>query len=177
MPSVAAAEGISALRSTPDVLRELLPSSRRLAERLVLLEEVPAAEILAGVDRVQRALEEHAERADPLLAALDGHRLPGRVPPELLRDEHRIYPESVRQLRWFLDIVLRDDHGGNRQALGQFWTLLSESLHHHLEDEGAYLDAVGAGPAGRRRTRGPGSARDEGAPSSAVGAGGPRTDR
>ena len=43
-----------------------------MADRLVLLEEVPATEIRVGVDRLQRALEQHAERADPFLEAADG---------------------------------------------------------------------------------------------------------
>ncbi len=142
------------MRSAHAELSEVLPLARSLANELVRLAEVPAPQILAAADRIQRVLAQHAERTDPFLRAIEGHRLAGRVPPELLLREHRIFPASVQQLRGFLNVVLRDDHpGGTRPALGQFWTLLCESLHLHLEDEAAYLVAAGAAPPPRAADR------------------------
>lgn len=131
----------ASVRATHADLVALLKTTEPIAERLVLLSALPVEEILSAADRVQSTLVAHTDRADAFLRSLRGQRLTGRVPPELLLHEHRIFPDSARQLRWFLDLVLRDDHGGNRQALGQYWKLLCEALAKHLEDEEAYLAA------------------------------------
>ncbi len=98
----------------------------RFADGLVLLEPYPLATVRATVDRFERAVRGHLETSDR-----------GSAPPNSLRGEHERYATSLAQLRWFLAIVERDDHGGNRQALGQYARVFAESLRVHRRDERA----------------------------------------
>jgi hypothetical protein len=49
--------------------------------------------------------------------------------------EHLAFRGSTDELRHLWDVVRAVDHGGNRQALGQYWRVLLEALTLHLEDE------------------------------------------
>ncbi len=113
---------------------------------LVLLEEYPLAAVQSACVRAGSALRTHAAGPiGPHPRGLD--TLPMREMARLLVADHAWFERSVEQLDWFLGIVQREDHGGHRQALGQYGRILSESVRRHRADERAYLDAVGRGVA------------------------------
>lgn len=49
---------------------------------------------------------------------------------------------SLQELHGYVDRLKKEDHGGHRQALGQYWRLVLEAFDHHLEDERGYRDAA-----------------------------------
>ncbi len=64
-----------------------------------------------------------------------------------LAADHERFRTSVQQLWWFYAIVEREDHGGNRQALGQYGRLVCEALRRHRAEERGVggFDPVGDG--------------------------------
>ena len=56
-----------------------------------------------------------------------------------LESDHARYPTSLDQLEWSLAVVAREIHGGHRQALGQYWKILLESVVTHLTEESRLL--------------------------------------
>lgn len=106
-----------------------------LAEDLVRLRVHSVAEVQAEVSRMSELLlSVHPERVH---RALEGAaRCPACAEHvRRLRADHERFETSAEQLRWFWSIVERDDHGGNRQALGQYWKILLEALARHLSEE------------------------------------------
>lgn len=119
---------------------------------LVLLEEYPLPDVRAATESLKGAVRTH----------IRGTRLPTpfRASPVtpiaqervLLESDHIWFGTSLDQLDWFYRIVEREDHGGHRQALGQYGRVLAESLRRHRTHERAYLDAVAASrPVGNRQ--------------------------
>lgn len=99
-----------------------------VSERLVLLDDFSLADVRRAIGSVDSAIRRHlANSPNPPSTA-------GSVAARIALD-HRMFPTSLDQLAWFLAIVERDDHGGNRQALGQYGRLLAEALRRHREDE------------------------------------------
>lgn len=98
---------------------------------LVRLEPYPLEEVRRTVEGFCSELERHLRES----------RRRGVVTPrdaraeELLRSEHDRFPASVEELRALLDVVVHDDHGGHRQALGQYGRILVEALRAHRADE------------------------------------------
>jgi len=45
---------------------------------------------------------------------------------------------SIEQLWWFYRVVEGEDHGGHRQALGQYGRILAEALRRHRAEERAF---------------------------------------
>jgi hypothetical protein len=122
-----------------------------VAEGLVLLEAPPVSELRCHLFEARRLLlVEHRREWDPWLTAHGGFRVPGAAAPRILQHEHDWFVGSIDQLEWFLRIVEEDQHGGNRQALGQYWRLLLEALDRHITDEQRYLLAgiLGSAEAG-----------------------------
>jgi hypothetical protein len=120
-------------------LEELLRSAEMIAEGLVRLAPHRSPEFRRQLHELERILAAaHPDRWDRWLAADPVLRVPGAAAPELLQREHRIFPLSLEQLRWFELLVVRDDHGGNRQALGQYLRIFLEALDRHLADERKY---------------------------------------
>jgi hypothetical protein len=133
-------------RGSVRALGELLERQQGLADGLVLLQEFPLPRLAEGVREVEESLAQlHPRAVDPLLAEWAAAPVTGAVPPERLRFEHRTFCASAKQLRWFYEIVEREDQGGHRQALGQYWKLLLEALRHHLRDERQYLERAPSG--------------------------------
>ena len=87
------------------------------------------------VEHLVEAIVAHVGSSDPLAAAPKAARPPATSVEVRLRSEHERFRVSVVQLGWFLGIVERDDHGGNRQALGQYGRLVVEALRRHRADE------------------------------------------
>lgn len=113
-----------------------------LADDLVLLAEFPLPALEEALADIGRAIEEDESAFEGVLNRV-GHAATRRAELERLRQDHRTFHVSVGQLRWLLDIVRRDNHGGNRQALGQYWRIVLEALGTHREDERRLLAQLG----------------------------------
>ena len=144
MPERSAAE----IRAVPEDFDQLVEWVDRIGRRLVLLEEYPLSDLRDWVDAVERGIRSHlAEFGDLGGAAADPSGAPGaRASTDLLADDHARFLVSMEQLRWFFRVVERDDHGGNRQALGQYGRVLAEALRRHRRDERSYLARATFGP-------------------------------
>lgn len=98
---------------------------------LVDLDPVPLEDLRRQVGGFVFALEGHLESAG------------SDLPPFLVR-EHERFATSVEQVRGLLRVVEDDDHGGHRQALGQYGRILAEALRRHRADELVWDAAAGA---------------------------------
>ncbi len=122
------------LKRGETLVRDQLP----MAQGLVRLEDFPLDRLVQEVDRLGRYLQEHSDAWDSFPGGPRdgaGGQPSGRVHWDALREHHRTFRTSSEQVRWFLDVVLREDHGGHRQALGQYWRLVVEALEWHLAAE------------------------------------------
>jgi hypothetical protein len=118
-----------------DPLVEWLESA---SNGLVLLEAYRLEDLGRMVREVASIVRDHGREFDVRL----GPEPPAGQNPgtwALLRADHSWFAVSLEQLAWFFDIVEREDHGGHRQALGQYGRLLAESLRRHRATERAYL--------------------------------------
>jgi hypothetical protein len=128
-----------------DPLLARLPTWEALADGLVLLEPIPLARLRRTVDDLVAAWPRHVVEARSAFAAgRSGVR--GPEPLGRLEAEHAWVRDSLAELNGLLGLVTANDHGGNRQALGQYWRLLNEALRRHIAEEEAL----------RGRTTGPG---------------------
>lgn len=128
-------------------LDTLIDWFERFSSGLVLLEPHPLDEVRQAIATFDAGVRDHvtaASRPDPGPLSMDPR----------LESEHRRFLGSLEQLWWFYRIVEGDDHGGHRQALGQYGRLVTEALRRHRADERGG-EAPGAGPAGRTRPDGP----------------------
>ena len=138
-------------RSPPGEFDDLVDWFERFSTNLVLLEEYPCEEIGAATRAFVNAVREHMQSFAATLERLPSP-LASLVPSRaILRSDHVWFSDSLEQLEWLERIVEGEDHGGHRQALGQYGRVLAEALRRHRTDERAYLRAV---------------ARSKGAPSS-----------
>jgi hypothetical protein len=120
------------------------------SEGLVLLAEYPVLDLRHAVDGVRRAVNAHGRAFARRLAPVDPD--PAREPARaILRSDHVWFATSLDQFDWFLRVVEREDHGGHRQALGQYGRLIAEALRRHRRLE---RDALGPDPGVRDRARG-----------------------
>lgn len=130
-------------RSPPSDFDELVDWFERVSCQLVLLEAVPLRDLEGAVRRFEREVRAHLRAFDP---PLDRPSAPSPAHAEvraILRSDHAWFLTSLEQLDWFYRIVEGDDHGGHRQALGQYGRIFAEALQRHRRDERSYL----AGPA------------------------------
>jgi len=117
----------------------------RISLNLVLLEERPLADVRTGILAFEAAVREHVATAESRFTT-------GLLPKDLtdlrtlLRADHVWFDVSLEQLEWFYAIVERDDHGGHRQALGQYGRVVTEALRRHRRDEATFLGATVATP-------------------------------
>lgn len=118
----------------PTELSDLVDWFERISYGLVILETYSLDQIRSAVDRFESAVRHHTEHT-----TLPPVRGPADRLGIVLRADHRWFSQSFDQLRWFFGLVERDDHGGNRQALGQFGRLVTESVRRHLADEQQYV--------------------------------------
>ncbi|MGI0055037.1 MAG: hypothetical protein ACREBZ_04910 [Thermoplasmata archaeon] len=117
----------------PEALAPLTDWFEALSYGLVLLEPYPLVEVAHAIDRYERATDRHV-RSATIGAVLPDHRMERLA--VILRADHAWFQVSFEQLRWFYAIVAHEDHGGHRQALGQYGRLLTEAMRRHLADEG-----------------------------------------
>ena len=113
----------------------------RVSRNLVLLEAYSLPEVASWVDAVDRTVRDHLSTYSDLTLS----RSVGRRDDDFatlrrtLEEDHARFRVSLDQLRWFCRVVEEDDHGGNRQALGQYGRVLAEALRRHRRDERAYF--------------------------------------
>lgn len=104
-----------------DELDRAIARFERLSVDLVLLEPIGREQLVGELTRFTRTVRGHLAGVPPTD--------PGG------RAEHRRFEESLEVLGWLEAIVEEDDHGGNRQALGQYGKLLTEALRAHRSQE------------------------------------------
>lgn len=118
----------------PADLDALIDWFEEFSYELVLLEEFSLEEIRAALDAFEREVRRHVDANPPAPRGPPA----GRDPAEraaILASDHAWFRTSLDQLEWFYAVVARDDHGGNRQALGQYGRVFSEALRRHRSDE------------------------------------------
>lgn len=134
------------IHAVPSDFDQLVDWLENWSYRLVLLEEYSLVDLRSAIDAVASAV--HAHRA-----AFDRKHTGKQVPPDrvdalrIILSDHAWFETSVEQFWWFFRIVARDDHGGHRQALGQYGRVLAEALRRHRGDERA-LETAAGGPSG-----------------------------
>jgi hypothetical protein len=110
---------------------------------LVLLAEFPLGEVGAAVRAFEVSVREHLR--DRSLEATPTSRLPAplRETWAVLAADHAWFVTSIDQLEWSYAIVEGEDHGGHRQALGQYGRVFAEALRRHRAEERAFWNALG----------------------------------
>jgi len=101
----------------------------------VLLEEFPVADIRAAIMAVGQAVARHRATTDPWMALLLTSDEETARGARVLLHDHEWFATSLEQFWWFFRVVEADDHGGHRQALGQYGRVLAEALRRHRRDE------------------------------------------
>jgi len=123
------------IRSPPGTFDELVAWLERWSYGLVLIEGYSLPEIRAALLAVSEAVSAHRRAADPWLAALPPMDEETARGAKLLLSDHEWFETSLEQLWWFFHVVEKEDHGGHRQALGQYGRVLGEALRRHRSDE------------------------------------------
>ena len=123
------------IRSPPGSFDELVDWLERWSYGLVLLEEYPLSEIRGALVAVSDAVATHRRAADRRIAALPPTDEETARGVKLLLSDHEWFEISLEQLWWFFHVVETEDHGGHRQALGQYGRVLGEALRRHRSDE------------------------------------------
>ena len=142
--------GRAAVRDDPDhVLDDAVERFDRFAHGLVHLEPMALSEVGATVRRFVAIVDRHLGPAGVADARRDRGAPHGRERAALLSREHDRFRVSLEQLTGLLGVVENDDHGGHRQALGQYGRLLVDALRTHRADEraGSRAGAPRAAPA------------------------------
>jgi len=119
-------------RPTRD-LDETLERFDQFSLALIRLEPFPLDEVRRSVERFRRAVNHHLLAARS--AARDRPATPARPEGGRLEREHERFQASVDELGQLLLVVEDDDHGGHRQALGQYGRIFTEALRVHRRDE------------------------------------------
>jgi hypothetical protein len=130
------------LSPSPSEIDPLIGWLERASDGLVHLEPYGLEELRAMVRRVAEVVATHTREFDPRLGAT---LRPSDRPATgaLLRADHAWFSVSLEQMAWFFGIVENEDHGGHRQALGQYGRLLAEALRRHRDLEREYLRPPG----------------------------------
>ncbi len=118
--------------TTPPALDAEVARFGRFSDSLVLIEPCSLPVVRRTVEEFAVAVTAHCQADPEPTRTADDRR---RFLADRIRGDHRWFETSVEQLRWFLGVVVRDDHGGHRQALGQYGRLFTEALRRHREDE------------------------------------------
>ncbi len=136
-----AARGSAEIVAAPREFDALVEWVDGVSRNLVLLEPYPLPQVASWVDAVDRAVRDHlsAYRALTVPGAVGRRGADLATLRRTLEEDHARFRVSLDQLRWFFRVVEEDDHGGNRQALGQYGWVLAEALRRHRRDERAYF--------------------------------------
>jgi len=123
------------IRASPAAFDELVDWLEAWSYGLVLLEEYPRPDVLAAVTSVDRAVRAHRASFDPWLIALHAEDEETSRAIRVLVSDHQWFETSIEQFWWFFRVVDKEDHGGHRQALGQYGRVFAEALRRHRADE------------------------------------------
>jgi hypothetical protein len=123
------------IRSPPRGFDELIDWFERWSYRLVLLEEYPLSEVRAALVAVSDAVTAHRLSAEGWIAMLPATDSEATRGAKVLQSDHERFETSLEQLWWFFRVVEKEDHGGHRQALGQYGRVLAEALSRHRAEE------------------------------------------
>ncbi|MGA8664616.1 MAG: hypothetical protein WB809_06100 [Thermoplasmata archaeon] len=123
------------IRSPPPSLDDRIDWFGQVSEGLVQMEDYSLSDVAFAVDQIEISVREHLRSAAPEREDREGGVADGLGLTARIQSEHSVFPTSLRQLRWFFGIVAHEDHGGHRQALGQYGKVLAEALQRHREDE------------------------------------------
>ena len=127
------------LTAPPVDLDRLLDGFDTFSSRLVLLEEYSIEEVRAALDALRGPVLRHCH-AGWEEEETRARNVPGAAELlRILRADHERFSTSIGQLDWFCAILARENHGGHRQALGQYGRVLVESFRRHRADEDAFL--------------------------------------
>lgn len=129
------------LRRPPADFDQLLDWLEGWSYRLVLLEEYPLEDLRAAVATTSAAVRAHRVDAEKQIRGLPAEGRGHAQLIQVVRSDHEWFEISVEQLGWFLRVVEGEDHGGHRQALGQFGRVLAEALRRHRRDERSLYSA------------------------------------
>jgi hypothetical protein len=155
-PAVPPARVASGFAEAPENFDALVNWFDRFSAGLVLLDEISLMEVREAVAAMANGIAAHRLAHGPA-GTLERSRSADLASlRRILRSDHDRFDSSVQQLRWLLAIVERDDHGGNRQALGQYGRLVCEALRRHRveEREAELLAGALASSAGTARAPG-----------------------
>lgn len=123
------------LGEPPREFDALLAWFDRVSQRLVLQDDLPLPEVRRAVAAFTAGVTAHRDADGDLGREARSEDLGLASSRRILRADHDRLATSVRQLWWFYEIVERDDHGGNRQALGQYGRIAAEALRRHRVEE------------------------------------------
>ncbi|MFI5413576.1 MAG: hypothetical protein ACHQ0I_03195 [Candidatus Lutacidiplasmatales archaeon] len=123
------------IRSPPLDFDELVEWLERWSYRLVLLEEYPLHEIRSAIEAAETAVRGHRLSYDPWVLALSATEEGRAGEARVILSDHEWFVTSLDQFWWFFHVVSNEDHGGHRQALGQYGRVLAEALRRHRRDE------------------------------------------
>jgi hypothetical protein len=111
-----------------------LADFERFASSLVHLEPRPLDAVRQGVEQFVAVVQRHLDGR----ATTDGQRSTAAEGAVTLTDrlglEHERFRASLEGLRGLLAVVVGNDHGGHRQAPGQYGRVLAEALRSHRAD-------------------------------------------
>jgi hypothetical protein len=137
------------IRRPPQGFDALVDWFERVSYNLVLLEDYRLEDLRRAAGRVAGAIEAHGRATEVLALGPSEESLELRERARILAADHEWFRTSVEQLWWFFGVVERDDHGGNRQALGQYGRVLCESVRRHRAEENELVRrSKGLHPAG-----------------------------
>lgn len=131
-----------AIADPPEEFDALIDWFEWVSYQLVLLEEYSREEVRSALETVTRSVENHLRSTLPELAAEKSGSARMRELRSVLTSDHEWFRTSLEQLWWFFGVVDREDHGGHRQALGQYGRVFAESLRRHRRDEREFLRGV-----------------------------------
>ncbi len=123
------------IRSPPPAFDDLIDWLERWSYSLVLLEEYPLRDVHTAIDAVEDAVRSHRKEADRWVAPLRSAGGETARGAQVILHDHEWFDTSLEQFWWFYRVVESDDHGGHRQALGQYGRVLAEALRRHRRDE------------------------------------------
>jgi hypothetical protein len=101
---------------------------------LVSLEPWPLSEVKGSIAAFESAVQRHLAGAPAGPGGSNPYGMPSEI-ESLLDHEHARFVTSLEHLWWYYGIVEADDHGGHRQALGQYGRLVAEAVRRHRADE------------------------------------------
>lgn len=123
------------IRAPPPTFDEIVDWLERWSYGLVLLDEYALDDLRAAIRAVESAVHAHRGQTEVWVRTL------GRLDEAVARSvrvvlsDHEWFETSLDQFWWFFRVVERENHGGHRQALGQYGRLLAEALRRHRLDE------------------------------------------